>query len=102
MGITGSDDVWRDVDIFIDRNIPVNETEAANMVNTLRGLVSDKTLLTQLPFIADADAEMEAVKAQKAENMELYSFGGGEAEMNDETQRTVLGGEDIHTTANNG
>lgn len=102
LGITGSDDVWRDVDIIIDRNIPVNETEAANMVNTLRGLVSDKTLLTQLPFIADADAEMEAVKAQKAENMELYSFGGGEAEMNGETQRTVLGGEDIHTTANNG
>lgn len=83
--VKGDAMLWRDVEIVIDRNLPVNDVEAANMVNTLRGLVSDKTLLSQLPFVSDVDAELEAVKEQKAENMELYGFGdtadgGGEDE----------------------
>ncbi len=83
--VKGDAMLWRDVEIVIDRNLPVNDVEAANMVNTLRGLVSDKTLLSQLPFVSDVDAELEAVREQKAENMELYGFGdtadgGGEDE----------------------
>lgn len=74
--LKGADALWRDMEIVIDRNIPVNDTEAAAMVNTLRGLVSDRTLLSQLPFVSDVDAELEAVKEQKAENIELYGFGG--------------------------
>nr|DAS38629.1 MAG TPA: PORTAL PROTEIN [Caudoviricetes sp.] len=73
--IKGAETLWRDMEIVIDRNIPVNDVEAANMVNTLRGLVSDKTLLTQLPFVTDVDAEIEAVQEQKVENIELYGFG---------------------------
>lgn len=73
--IKGAETLWRDMEIVIDRNIPVNDVEAANMVNTLRGLVSDKTLLTQIPFVTDVDAELEAVQEQKAENIELYGFG---------------------------
>lgn len=73
--VKGEDTLWRDMDIVIDRNIPVNDVEAANMVNTLRGLVSDKTLLTQIPFVTDVDAELEAVQEQKAENIDLYGFG---------------------------
>lgn len=73
--VKGEDTLWRDMEIVIDRNIPVNDVEAANMVNTLRGLVSDKTLLTQIPFVTDVDAELEAVQEQKTENIELYGFG---------------------------
>lgn len=73
--VKGEDTLWRDMEIVIDRNIPVNDVEAANMVNTLRGLVSDKTLLTQIPFVTDVDAELEAVQEQKADNIELYGFG---------------------------
>ena len=81
--IKGANTLWRDMDIVIDRNIPVNDVDAANMVNTLRGLVSDKTLLSQIPFVSDVEAEIQAVKEQKSENMELYGFGdmtaGGES-----------------------
>lgn len=73
--IKGAETLWRDMEIVIDRNIPVNDVEAANMVNTLRGLVSDKTLLTQIPFVTDVDAELDALAEQKAESMELYGFG---------------------------
>ena len=44
------------------------------MINTLKGSVSDATLLSQLPFIDDVNKELEAVEAQKLRNMEVYSF----------------------------
>lgn len=83
VNLKGSEALWRDMEIVIDRNIPVNDVEAANMVNTLRGLVSDKTLLSQIPFVSDVDAELEAVQEQKAESLELYSFGNPTAESED-------------------
>jgi SPP1 family phage portal protein len=69
------DDVWRDVNIVFTRNLPENTVEIANMVNSLRGLVSDYTLLGLLPFIDNVDKEMERVKEQKESEMELYQFG---------------------------
>ena len=44
------------------------------MINSLKGTVSDATLLSQLDFITDVNAELEAVQEQRAENMSLYSF----------------------------
>ena len=75
LNLKASDAVWRDININFVRNIPTDTTTAINLVNSLKGTVSDKTLLTQLPFIDDIDAEMEAVQKQKKENMSLYSFG---------------------------
>jgi SPP1 family phage portal protein len=53
------------------RSLPTNQTESANMISTLEGVVSHRTLLQQLPFIEDPDAEIEAVKKEKLENVEL-------------------------------
>ena len=67
--------VFRDINIDFKRNIPEDETALINMINALKGSVSDATLLSQLPFIDDVNAELEALKAQKEENLSLYSFG---------------------------
>lgn len=67
--------VFRDVDIDFKRNVPEDETSVINLVNALKGTVSDATLLAQLPFISDVNAELEALEAQKAKNMEMYGFG---------------------------
>lgn len=69
------DDVWRDINIVFTRNLPENTAEIVAMVNSLRGLVSDYTLLGLLPFIDNVDEEMERVKEQKEEETELYQFG---------------------------
>lgn len=66
--------VFRDIKIDFKRNIAVDETQTINMINALKGTVSDATLLAQLPFIDDVNAELEAVAAQKEANMELYNF----------------------------
>lgn len=69
------EEVFRDIQITFKRNIPNDETQVYQMVNMLKGTVSDETLLGQLPFISDVNAELERVKEQKANNIELYNFG---------------------------
>ena len=68
------EEVFRDIEIYFKRNIPEDTTAIINMINSLKGSVSDATLLAQLPFISDVNAELEALQAQKESNMELYSF----------------------------
>lgn len=67
--------VFRDIEIDFKRNIPADVTSTINLINSLKGTVSDATLLSQLDFITDVNAELEAVQEQKQENMSLYSFG---------------------------
>jgi SPP1 family phage portal protein len=69
------EEIFRDIHIDFKRNIPEDNTSIIALVNSLKGTVSDATLLSQLPFIDDVAAELEAVSAQKAANMALYSFG---------------------------
>ena len=69
------ENLFRDIQITFKRNIPEDITSTINIVNSLKGSVSDATLLSQVPFVTDVNAELEAVKAQKAENMSLYNFG---------------------------
>ena len=66
--------VFRDIQIEFKRNIPEDIASTINMINSLKGTVSDATLLSQLPFIPDVNAELEAVQDQKAANMEMYGF----------------------------
>lgn len=69
------EEVFRDINIDFKRNIPEDITATIQLVNTLKGSVSDATLLSQLPFIDDVNAELEALQEQKSANMELYGFG---------------------------
>lgn len=68
------EEIFRDINIEFKRNIPEDLTAIINVINSLKGTVSDATLISQLPFVSDVNAELEAVKAQKEENMSLYSF----------------------------
>jgi SPP1 family phage portal protein len=69
------EEIFRDIEITFKRNIPEDATATIAMINALKGTVSDATLLSQLPFITDVNAELEALQEQKQHNMELYSFG---------------------------
>ncbi len=69
------EEVFRDIEIEFKRNIPEDINSTINLVNALKGTVSDATLLSQLDFVSDVNAELEALQEQKAANMELYGFG---------------------------
>ena len=68
------EEIFRDIQIEFKRNIPEDLTSTINVINALKGTVSDATLLGQLDFVTDVNAELEAIKEQRAENMSLYSF----------------------------
>lgn len=74
LGMTEGESMWRDVEITFTRNIPVDLAETANIVNTLRGLVSDQTLLSQLPFVSDVEKETALIAEQAERNADLYNF----------------------------
>lgn len=72
---------WRDINIVFTRNLPSDITDTLNLVNTLRGLVSDRTLLSQIPFIDDVDEEIELLQEQKEqEKSSVYDFNYGDEE----------------------
>ena len=73
---------WRAIEINFKRNLPTNETEIAQTVNSLRGLVSEETLVAQVPFVSDVAGEVERLQKEKEQNMSLYNFdfGGSDEE----------------------
>ncbi len=62
------------MNIKFNNNLPENVLETAQTVNQLRNLVSDETLLSQIPFVSDVDKEVERVK--EANSLDIY--GGDE------------------------
>ena len=84
--LKASEAIWRDININFVRNLPANIAEKVALVNALKGTVSDSTLLGMLGMIDDVQAELEAVKKQKEENMSLYSFGTVHEDEEDDTE----------------
>jgi SPP1 family phage portal protein len=80
------EEVFRDIQIDFKRNIPEDNTSLIALVNSLKGSVSDATLLSQLPFIDDVNAELEALNAQKQANMAMYGFGASNSEEDEELE----------------
>jgi len=72
--LTTGEETWRDVNIQFTRNLPIDYQDLTTMINQLRGLVSRKTLIAQLPFVQNIDREMNAVEEENAANASLYNF----------------------------
>ena len=68
------EEIFRDIKIEFSRNVPTDNTDVINLVNALKGTVSDETLLAQLPFVDDVNAEIKRIEEQKKANMAIYEF----------------------------
>lgn len=66
------EEVFRDIQIEFKRNIPEDMTAIISTVSGLRNIVSNATLLSQIPFVTDVNAELEAVQEQKSAEASLY------------------------------
>ena len=77
------------VQIVFTRSLPVNETEVSAMVAQLSGIVPQKALLAQVPFVQDVDeaiAELDR-EQEKAAKRQAEAFGGQYADGNDEQKK---------------
>ena len=75
-----SDYTYTEITPVFTRNIPSNDVETVNMIKQLYGMISDKTLLSQLPFIEDVQAELALIEAQKENSLDSYNFVGADNE----------------------
>lgn len=63
-------DISKDIDFIFYKNLPDNDEEIVDMVSRLNGIISTRTLLKQLPFIEDVDAEIDDIDKEKKANAE--------------------------------
>lgn len=56
------------------RNIPNNERETAEVVKSLVGIVSNETLISQLPFIEDVQKEMQQIAREREEEFNFNDY----------------------------
>lgn len=64
LAIKGLHFSYEDVKPHFKRNIPVNMNETIQLVATLKGVISEETLLSQLPFIDSVQEEQERIQAE--------------------------------------
>ena len=67
---------FRDIEITFTANIPANNQEQADIVQALYGLVSQKRLLSLLPFVTDPAEELEELRKEQ-EAADDYGIGAG-------------------------
>jgi len=63
-----------DITITFSKNLP---TDTANIIDTvvkLKGIVADDTLLAQIPFVEDVEAELDKLEKQTEREADLYGF----------------------------
>ena len=65
---------WRDVKLSFDRSAVANTYEAAQTINLLRDILSDRTLIGMYPEIDNPDEEL---KQRQKEQAEAENTGGG-------------------------
>lgn len=86
-----------DVDIRFNRDMLMNTGEAIDNCTKSQGLLSTRTILAHHPFVEDVDAELEAIKKEKEENIENFGFG-----MTDPSKLKNDGGNDPGDGENDG
>ena len=72
---TNTDFTYTEIVPIFTRNMPANDSETVSMVKSLYGIISDETLLAQLPFVEDIQKELEALKKQKENTLDSYNLG---------------------------
>lgn len=63
-------------EFVLNRDILINESQAITDLKNSIGLISQKTIVANHPYVTDADEEMKQIKAEKQENIEDFGAFG--------------------------
>jgi SPP1 family phage portal protein len=63
-----------EINITFDKNLPRDNSAEYTMVNTLKDVVSRKTLLENISIVDDVEAEIEALDEEAQKTADLYAF----------------------------
>lgn len=71
LNLKGSSFDYKDIETIFSRNIPINLIELSDSASKFTGIVSKKTLLSNMPFVEDVDAELAQLEAEQQANIDL-------------------------------
>jgi SPP1 family phage portal protein len=74
-------------DIIFNRDIMINESAVITDIQNSVGVLSTETLIANHPWIDDPEAELERLKKQKEEEMDLYGDQFGHNPVNDKIEK---------------
>jgi len=63
---------YKQVEIQFARNKPVDEKQAVEIFEKLKGQISDLAALSYLPMIEDPRKELEQIEKEREDSIELY------------------------------
>ena len=77
LGLQGSVLSEKDIEVQFSRSLPKNLLEISQIIGNLEGEVSQRTLISLLPFVEDPDAELAALEAEEANTtaQQISEFG---------------------------
>jgi hypothetical protein len=67
-----------DITITFGKNLPTDNSAEYQMVQALKGVVSDRTLLQNISIVEDVEKELEELEVQAEKNADLYGFNNNE------------------------
>lgn len=73
------------IDVTFTRNFPQDNSEVYQMVNALNGVVTKRTLLSNIPIVDDVDDELKELDKEAEKNADLYGFNNN-AKLNDKVE----------------
>lgn len=62
------------INITFGKNLPTDYTNIIDAVVKLKGIVADETILKQIPFVEDVEAELQKINEQAERDADLYGF----------------------------
>lgn len=73
---TGQGDFLNEkVEVVLNRDILVNESQAISDIKNSVGIISEETLLAQHPWVTDVQAEQERLKKEREEKIKTEDYG---------------------------
>lgn len=73
LSLIGKGDFFEEnVKVIFNRDMLMNEAEIMNTLTQAGVKISNRTLLSQVPFIDDVNAEMDEISKEQEESMEVY------------------------------
>ena len=66
------------VEIIFNRDILINESTVIDDIAKSMGILSQETLVSQHPYVIDAEKELERIKNEKEEDLDIYGDFGKE------------------------
>lgn len=65
-------DDLKKIEITFNRSLIINNQETVDIAQKSKGIISDKTIVSNHPWVVDAEQELQQLEEEKQANMEMY------------------------------